>query len=81
MVLTLSSSNPFMAKSALSPPRSNSGKRIPDEGLAALREGMGRMDITSRGGSVDLGASTASSKDNKEGSGREVCYTILKVNH
>jgi hypothetical protein len=38
---------------------------------------MGRMDITSRGGSIDLGSSGTSTKDNKEGSGRDVsgCLT------
>jgi len=65
-----------MAKNPLSPAKSNT-RRPTEDGLAALREGMGRMDITSRGGSMDLSASTASSRDSKEGSGREVRYRRL----
>ena len=53
-----------------------SGRITPDDGLAALREGMGRMDIVTRG-SVDLSLSGSSTKDAKEGSGREVSYFIL----
>jgi hypothetical protein len=65
-------SNPFMAKTPISPGKSSHSRRPTDDGLAALREGMGRMDITSRGGSIDLSSSIAPTRDGKDGSGREV---------
>ena len=51
-----------------------------DEGMMALREGMGRMDITSRG-SVDLMGGIGSKEGREGGRGREVSHTFRAETH
>ncbi|ORX40722.1 cell division control protein [Kockovaella imperatae] len=59
--------NPFISKTPASPRK---GSTTPDDSLSLLREGMGRMDIASKGGAVDISGS-AVLKENKDASGRE----------
>ncbi|ODN82493.1 cell division control protein [Cryptococcus wingfieldii CBS 7118] len=67
--LPADTSNPFMSKSPLSPPKS---RVSPDSSLASLRQGMGRMDISSKGSSVPYMTETRERKESKDTTRREL---------
>lgn len=68
-------SNPFVAKAPASP-----RKAAECDGLNALREGMGNMDITARANSGDISFSRERDRDSREtAKGRDVCISCTEL--
>jgi hypothetical protein len=73
-IIDSSSSNPFIAKVATTP-----RKRQELDGISSLREGMARMDVSSRANSGDYSFAREKDKDIKDGAkGRDVSWRPLE---